>query len=115
MGIRSARPTAEEEGLLQSSPLPPFKPSKAGKFLFLAEHGYILAGGTLCFFLGAVVSLVIVWIIILICNRQITVERIGAQTKIAGVYAEFNGRSQAMKRRKWQQWNGSVGPVIFLF
>ncbi|OQV21344.1 hypothetical protein BV898_04824 [Hypsibius exemplaris] len=92
-GVRSARQTAETDPCLGSEGGQPFK-AQESKMLFLAEHGCVLTGGTLCFLMGAMVSLVIVWIIILICNRQIAVERIGAQTKIAGLYGEFHSRSQ---------------------
>ena len=97
MGVQGHGPDTEDDRLL--SDLQRVKAADS-KMLFMADHGYVLAGAALCFLMGTMVSLVIVWIIILICNRQIALERIHTQTKIAGVYAEYNFRHPTPKKRK---------------
>lgn len=74
--------------------------SSESKMVFIAEYGYLLAGGGLCFLLGIMLTLVIVWIIILICNRQIAMERIGAQSKIAATYVEYSMQNEALRKRE---------------
>lgn len=97
MGVQGHGQDTEDDRLL--SHLQRIKATDS-KMLFLADHGYVLAGAALCFLMGTMVSLVIVWIIILICNRQIALERIHTQTKIAGVYAEYNFRHPTQPKKR---------------
>ncbi|XP_055334627.1 uncharacterized protein LOC129585796 isoform X2 [Paramacrobiotus metropolitanus] len=91
---------SQNDGKSNNEPLPGPASGKPGdsKMVFIAEYGYLLAGGSVCFLLGVILTLVFVWIIILICNRQIALERIGTQSKVAHAYAEYSVQNEAIKK-----------------